>query len=185
MPAAELARIKAELAYERHPESAYEALAAVCFDTECIETSGFDGEPEDLNSYAKLLRHFGAATHGVFTPSAIVDVWDTDTGTARVGFDHGGRHYEVTVELQSDWFQGEVFELINHALSEQGCVERFVALPVVDQVLHAAFVDPAIVERAREVGLIPDMSRLLEEEMGISADELQALIVGDAGELEL
>jgi hypothetical protein len=180
LPPDELARIRAELARHPEPETAYEALASVVFDTETIYGSGLEGD--DLDSYAKILRLFAAGSQGVFTPQHLLDEWDEESGTARVGFDYRGQHYEVTVELQSDWFQAEVYDLVNKALEEQGVPQRFEGLPVVDQVLHAAFVRPETFQRAKASGLIPDMAKLIEAETGMAADELQELL-GAAGEL--
>lgn len=148
---------------EDKSEAGYLNLATVDFDTECIENFGPD-DSDDINSYYKIIRLFAEGSWGLFTPTNIRDEYDQAGEVVHVGFDFGGERFEITVPFEGDWASEEVHELINQALESHGVPQRFIALPVLDQCIYAAFISPAVFDRAAAAGAIPTFEELLAEE---------------------
>jgi len=144
-------------------DQGYLNLASVDFDTECIESFGPDSS-EDINSYYKIIRLFAEGSWGLFTPINIRDEYDKASRSVRVGFDFDQQHFEVTVHYEGDWASEEVHTLINRALERRGIPQRFIALPVLDQIIYAVFISPAVFDKAIASGAIPTFEELLAEE---------------------
>jgi hypothetical protein len=144
-------------------EAGYLYLATVDFDTECIESFGPDNL-DDINSYYKIIRLFAEGSWGLFTPTNIRDECDESAQIVHVGFDFDGERFEVTVPYQGDWASEEVYILVNKALESRGIPQRFIALPVLDQCIYAAFISPAVFDKTVASGAIPTFEELLAEE---------------------
>lgn len=144
-------------------DQGYLNLASVDFDTECIESFGPDSS-EDINSYYKIIRLFAEGSWGLFTPINIRDEYDKASQLIHVGFEFDGKYFEVSVPYEGDWASEEVHLLINRALENRGVPQRFIALPVLDQILYAVFISPAVFDKAVASGAIPTFEELLAEE---------------------
>jgi hypothetical protein len=163
----ERATIRERLAQLEDQADAYLQLASGCFDTECVDEPG---------AYRQVFELLAGVSGGGFAPENIIDEHDEAAQRVRVGFDLAGRHFEVSVKLQNDWFQEEAFELVNQALEATGAERRFLPLPVLDQVVFVAFVRPATFERALELNVLPSISEIVEE--------LEIELLGDRAALE-
>ena len=105
----------------------YLGLAVVEFDTETIDGPG--ASPDSyLGSDTDIIQLFAENSDGTFAPSEIIDELIEDNAYYRVGFTDKGNAFEVKVQNQGDWFQGEVVELINQALE---------IWPTIDELLKA------------------------------------------------
>lgn len=162
MPDAERIKLLRQLETDEY-EQGYLNFAAFDFDTECIESFGDDGS-EDINSYHKIIRLYAENSWGRFTPTNIRDEYDDERKQMHVGFDFADRRFDISVPLQSDWFDAALHDLINEALEKAGVAQRFLPLPVLDQILYLAFISPATFEKALAVGALPSIEQLLEEE---------------------
>ncbi|MGK7890759.1 MAG: hypothetical protein AB4042_15615 [Leptolyngbyaceae cyanobacterium] len=140
----------------------YLGLAVVEFDTETIDGPG-PSPDGSLGSYTDIICLLAANSDGKFAPTAIIDELVDCDAHYRVGFTHRGQAFEVKVENQSDWFQGEVVDLINQALEATQIPQRFHLIPVLDQIAYLAFLSKPVCDRAQALGLWPSIDELLAE----------------------
>jgi hypothetical protein len=162
---AEMPEAEREATKERLREDPYERgylnLAAVAFDSEALD---FSGPGSGYDSYHDLINRYAEGSWELFRPTNIKDEHDEAKKLAHVAFDFSGERYETTVPLDDGWFDARVQDLINDSLERAGIPQRFIAMPVVDQTIEAAFISPATYERAVAAGAIPTMRQLLEDE---------------------
>jgi hypothetical protein len=149
----------------------------VAYDTETLYGIG-DTPGTDLDSYTKIIRYYAKHSWGQFDPQEIKESWDEDAQTVTVSFAAGGEPFETTVPMQSDWFQEGVHTLINEALEKTGVPQRFLLIPVLDQVVHHAFITEETMKKAEAAGLFPSMQALIAEETGMDPEELAEMMGG-------
>jgi hypothetical protein len=159
VPAPQHAELRERIAcaMAEHPQFVFLTLSVIGFDGECIMGEGGPNEP--LAYYTKL-QDFARVSRGRFQPVKIVDHVDWIHRTTFVSFAHNGLAYSWFRPIATDWFQGEVLDLVNKALKESGAKERFIPLPAVDQCWSIAFVPPAVYNKAVRAGLIPTQGRV-------------------------
>ncbi len=138
-------------AWERSPRMLYvfPALADVSFDTEGFVSGG---------DYVQLVERLAAATGGRLPVTGVsAETGPTDDAVEiALSFAVGDAVYEERFTQADDWVASAPFEMFERALDGAGAPERFVTLPTADQILSAAFVDPAAFERALTDGLVPN-----------------------------
>jgi hypothetical protein len=134
-------------AFERDRFSAFLALDSFVFDSECIYGSG----PGNLSYYDRITE-IAQYSEGLFTPTDIVDE-PRDDGIF-VSFRQNEQFYECMVRY-TDYFQKDVLDMINQALSDIGVKKQFIILPPVDQCMYLVFISPETYMQAERQGLIP------------------------------
>jgi len=142
-------RERVHTAFTANPMYTFLTLATFEFDAECISGTG----PNEL-SYYDMLTYFAQHSYGLFTPDHIHDALTADNRYIAVSFQHDGRFYGCKV-INTDYFQSEILDLANQALSDSGIRKRFCELPAVDQCAHVAFVSEQSYTCAERHNLIP------------------------------
>jgi hypothetical protein len=122
------------------------ALACLSFESDTLESVGNTIGPQ-LDSYTKIIKAYAAASWGKFAPRRIVELVLGGHGTVRLSFENFDRQYEVNVARRGQFFQSEVHVLVNQALADSRCDQRFIALPCSEPFLHMVFISPAAIER--------------------------------------
>ncbi len=150
-------------AFEREPLYAWSALTALHFDSECIE--GLDS----YFSYKGQLSRLAEASNGVFCPFDIRHEYIGDR--IRVSFDLQGKTYTCLTTDYSDYFDIEIFTLINRALQESGEPRRIIELPTVDQCFFLVIVSEASYRQAERLMVVPPPEYFLWRE-SLSAAEV-------------
>lgn len=90
----------------------------------------FDAEVFDIvHMYTHFLRGVSAISQGELEFTDIQEDWsavdwEEDTGVCKVEFIWNGRHYELDVAAQGDWFNNEFADALNQLIMTQGSDKR-------------------------------------------------------------
>jgi hypothetical protein len=136
--------------FVQNPTHACFSLMTSGFDSECIYGTG----PEN-SSYHDMIVLLAKTSYGLFTPSNIRDVADVEHLKIHISFTMGISDYNISVNSDNDYFDFNVIQLINYALTENGVNNQFIDLPCVDQIFHLVFVSERTYHMAEKLRLIP------------------------------
>jgi hypothetical protein len=109
----------------------------------------FDAETGELPCrHDRLLLDFAAHSQAKFAPTAVSQEWqqkheDDEAAPYVLRFIQAGKLYTGALRNNGDWYDVErVVELINRALADAACEERFVPLATGDQMAAFVFAEP-------------------------------------------
>jgi hypothetical protein len=123
------------------------ALGTFSFDSECIYGFG-----PGNSSYYDMMTEIARYSEGFFHPTDIVDERKGDW--INVSFRQNKQTYRCRVHA-TDYFQEDVLDVINQAISDAGSEKRFIILPPVDQCMHIVYISYKTYKYAERRGLIP------------------------------
>ncbi|MDR7318246.1 hypothetical protein [Brevibacillus nitrificans] len=70
--------------------------------------------------YAETLKRWSEISNGVFTPTNIVEKWQTDEGPVTVEFEWKGKRLTLTAEYYNDFFDLEILDQLNEIIESTG-----------------------------------------------------------------
>lgn len=80
--------------------------------------------------YVETLKRWSAISHGVFSPTDIVEKWESDEGPVTIEFDLNGGKHAITAENYNDFIDIAIIGQLNRLISDSGY--EFVSV-VIDQ----------------------------------------------------
>jgi hypothetical protein len=132
----------------------FRRLARFQFETMCVQDFGLEDE-HLANSYAKIVKLYGAHSDGEFTPENIRDKYDVANGVILLAFDFRGQEYRAAIPIEQELFQKDAHILISKALKSHGIEKRFIPIPLHEPFVYMCYNRRGTFERAIDRGIIP------------------------------
>jgi hypothetical protein len=90
----------------------------------------FDIELENLNDpYAEFVRKLSEISHGIFEPTKLSDNFnEAPKSGVTVRFSFNNKDYSKTLQIQDDWIDTDIFDVVKQVVTENNLDGQFYEL---------------------------------------------------------